>query len=93
MMCDSLVVRGLPGAQQCMNVSIGEGWEGFLERIVKSGREVVAKGFEVEEREIRLAALREMLDASIAAGGEVSDEELNAAVAKAAKLQAKSHGS
>jgi antitoxin ParD1/3/4 len=82
-----------------MNVSIGERWEGFVERIVRSGRyssasEVVREGLRlVEERETRLAALRETLDASIAAGGEVSDEELDAAIAsKAAELRAKGHG-
>jgi antitoxin ParD1/3/4 len=79
-----------------MNVSIGERWEGFVERIVKSGRygsasEAVREGLRlVEEREARLEALREKLDASIAAGGEVSDDELDAA--KAAELRAKGHG-
>ena len=79
-----------------MNVSIGERWEGFVERIVKSGRygsasEVVREGLRlVEEREARLAALRDKLDASIAAGGEVSDDELDAALAaKSAELSAK----
>jgi antitoxin ParD1/3/4 len=81
-----------------MNVSIGERWEGFVERIVKSGRygsasEVVREGLRlVEEREARLAALREKLDVSIAAGGEVSDDELDAIAAKAAELKAKGHG-
>ena len=77
-----------------MNVSIGERWEGFVERIVKSGRygsasEVVREGLRlVEEREARLAALRDKLDASIAAGGEVSDDELDAALAaKSAELR------
>ena len=82
-----------------MNVSIGARWEGFVERIVKSGRygsasEVVREGLRlVEEREARLAGLREKLDASIAAGREVSDDELDAAIAaKAAELRAKGHG-
>ncbi len=82
-----------------MNVSIGERWEGFVERIVRSGRygsasEVVREGLRlVEEREARLAALREKLDASIAAGGQVSDEELDAAIAaKSAELRAGGHG-
>ena len=45
-----------------MNVSIGERWEGFVERIVKSGRyssasEVVREGLRlVEEREARRAS-------------------------------------
>ena len=82
-----------------MNVSIGERWEGFVERIVKSGRygsasEVVREGLRlVEEREAKLAALRERLDASIAAGGEVSDDDLDAAIAsKSTELRAKGCG-
>ena len=89
-----------------MNVSVGERWEGFVERIVKSGRygsasEVVREGLRlVEEREAKLAALREKLDASIAAGGEVSDDEgggekkdLDAAIAlRSAELKAKGRG-
>ena len=77
-----------------MNVSIGERWEGFVERIVKSGRygsasEVVREGLRlVEEREAKLAALREKIDASIAGGGEVSDDELDAAIAKAVEQRA-----
>jgi antitoxin ParD1/3/4 len=81
-----------------MNVSIGERWEGFVERIVRSGRygsasEVVREGLRlVEEREAKLAALRETIDASIAAGGEVSDDELDAAIAaKAMELRARGH--
>jgi antitoxin ParD1/3/4 len=81
-----------------MNVSIGERWEGFVERIVKSGRygsasEVVREGLRlVEEREAKLAALREKIDASIAAGGAVSDDELDAAIAaKAMELRARGH--
>jgi antitoxin ParD1/3/4 len=79
-----------------MNVSIGERWEGFVERIVKSGRygsasEVVREGLRlVEEREAKLAALREKIGASIAAGGKVSDEQLDAAIAaKATELRAR----
>lgn len=82
-----------------MNVSIGERWEGFVERIVKSGRygsasEVVREGLRlVEEREAKLAALREKIEASIAAGGEVSDDELDAAIAaKATELRARGRG-
>jgi antitoxin ParD1/3/4 len=81
-----------------MNVSIGERWEGFVERIVKSGRygsasEVVREGLRlVEEREAKLAALREKIGASIAAGGKVSDGELDAAIAaKATELRARGH--
>ena len=69
-----------------MNVSVGERWENFVSDIVKAGRygsasEVVREGLRlVEEREAKLTALREMLNASIEAGGEVSEEELDAAL-------------
>jgi antitoxin ParD1/3/4 len=76
-----------------MNVSICERWEGFVENAVKSGRyasasEVVREGLRlVEEREARLRALRDMLNASIAEGGASTDEELGAVLdAKAAEL-------
>ena len=51
-----------------MNVSIGERWEGFVASVVDQGRygsasEVVREGLRlVEEREAKLAALRETLD-------------------------------
>lgn len=69
-----------------MNVSIGDRWEKFVEQAVKDGRygsasEIVREGLRlVEEREAKLTALRRMLDRSIAAGGEVSEEELDAAL-------------
>jgi len=76
-----------------MNVSIGERWEAFIERVVRGGRygsasEVVREGLRlVEEREAKLRALRTMLDESIAAGGEASDADIDAALeAKAAQL-------
>jgi len=76
-----------------MNVSIGERWEGFVESVVKSGRynsasEVVREGLRlVEEREARLQALRDTLNASIAEGGHGTDDELGASLeAKAAEL-------
>ena len=74
-----------------MNVSLGERWEKFVESTVKQGRygsasEVVREGLRlVEEREARLAALRETLDRSIAAGGDVGDEDLDAALDAAAR--------
>jgi antitoxin ParD1/3/4 len=81
-----------------MNVSIGDRWQGFVERIVKDGRygsasEVVREGLRlVEEREAKLVALRATLSASIAAGGEVSDVELDGALAaKAGELRGKGH--
>jgi antitoxin ParD1/3/4 len=55
-----------------MNVSIGDRWQGFVDRVVKEGRygsasEVVREGLRlVEEREAKLVALRATLDASIA---------------------------
>lgn len=58
-----------------MNVSVGERWVDFVESAVKSGRygsasEVVREGLRlVEEREVKLSALRDTLNASIAQGG------------------------
>jgi len=82
-----------------MNVSIGDRWQGFVDRIVKEGRygsasEVVREGLRlVEEREAKLVALRATLDASIAQGSEVTDAELDAAMStKAAELRAKGYG-
>ena len=69
-----------------MNVSIGARWESFVERAVRAGRygsasEIVREGLRlVEEREAKLEALRATVEASIAAGGEVSDEELEASL-------------
>jgi len=73
-----------------MNVSIGERWEGFVESAVKSGRyasasEVVREGLRlVEEREAKLNALRKTLNASIARGGYVTEEELDQSLAATA---------
>jgi antitoxin ParD1/3/4 len=76
-----------------MNVSIGERWETFVDRIVREGRygsasEVVREGLRlVEEREAKLKALRRMLDVSIAATGEASENDIDAALAaKAAQI-------
>ncbi len=76
-----------------MNVSIGERWEAFVDRAVRTGRygsasEVVREGLRlVEEREARLAALRATLDASIAEGGPGTDDDLDAELdAKVAEL-------
>jgi len=71
-----------------MNVSIGQRWESFVAEAVKAGRygsasEVVREGLRlVEEREAKLQALRATLDASIAEGVHVSDDELDAALTK-----------
>jgi antitoxin ParD1/3/4 len=65
-----------------MNVSIGERWERFVEGALKTGRygsasEVVREGLRlVEEREAKLQALRDTLDASITRGGAHSDEAI-----------------
>jgi antitoxin ParD1/3/4 len=76
-----------------VNVSIGERWEAFVDHIIRAGRygsasEVVREGLRlVEEREAKLQALRAMLDASIAAGGEASEAEIDTALeAKAVQL-------
>ncbi len=67
-----------------MNVSLGERWEGFVATVVSEGRygsasEVVREGLRlVEEREIKLKALRETLETSIARGGSFTDEDIGA---------------
>ena len=69
-----------------MNVSIGSRWEHFVEQAISSGRygsasEIVREGLRlVEEREARLLALRSTLEQSLAAGGTVDEEELDAAL-------------
>jgi antitoxin ParD1/3/4 len=69
-----------------MNVSIGERWQDFVERAVKSGRygsasEVVREGLRlVEEREAKLQALRETIHASLAEGGSFTDDEVGQAI-------------
>jgi len=69
-----------------MDVSIDENLTDFVESIVKSGRygsasEVVREGLRlVEAREAKLQALREIIDQSIAEGGENSDEDVDAAL-------------
>jgi antitoxin ParD1/3/4 len=65
-----------------MNLSIGARWEKFVEAAVSDGRygsasEVVREGLRlVEEREAKLAALRQTISHSIAVGGDISDDEL-----------------
>ena len=78
-----------------MNVSLGQRWEGFVADIVGQGRygsasEVVREGLRlVEEREAKLLALRETINASIAEGGSFSDEEVGAELEAAAASLAK----
>lgn len=67
-----------------MNVSIGERWEDYVAALLKTGRygsasEIVREGLRlVEEREAKLAALRETIEAAIAEGGEHTIEEVDA---------------
>ena len=69
-----------------MNVSIGDRWESFVDELVKSGRyssasEVMREGLRlVEEREARLTALHQTLDAAIAEGGKQSAADAKAVV-------------
>jgi antitoxin ParD1/3/4 len=78
-----------------MNVSIGPRWEDFVARVVRDGRygsasEVVREGLRlVEEREAKLKALRQTLEASLAEGGTFSQEDVGAALS--AKAQALSN--
>lgn len=66
-----------------MNVSIGERWEGYVEALLKTGRyasasEVIREGLRlVEERETKLAALRETVETSLARGGENTDDDVD----------------
>jgi antitoxin ParD1/3/4 len=69
-----------------MNVSIGERWVNFVESVVKSGRygsasEGVREGLRlVEEREAKLQALRDMVNASIERGGENTGADIDRAL-------------
>ncbi|WP_430386952.1 type II toxin-antitoxin system ParD family antitoxin [Blastomonas fulva] len=83
-----------------MNVSIGERWETYVEALLKTGRygsasEIVREGLRlVEEREAKLAALRDTIDAAIAEDKWYTMEEVEAQLeadldaweAKAAKV-------
>ncbi len=70
-----------------MNVSVGERWETFVESVVKTGRygsasEVVREGLRlVEEREAKLNALRDHLNAAIDENIWHTPEDLDAALA------------
>jgi antitoxin ParD1/3/4 len=71
-----------------MNVSIGKRWEEFVDGVVQDGRygsasEVVREGLRlVEEREAKLAALRQTIEASIAEGGARSQDAVSAALSR-----------
>jgi antitoxin ParD1/3/4 len=94
-----LCYDGLLSEETIMNLSIGDRWQTFVDRVVREGRygsasEVVREGLRlVEEREAKLVALRARIEASLAEGGEVSDDELDAAIAaKSAELRSKGVG-
>jgi antitoxin ParD1/3/4 len=67
-----------------MKVSIERRWGDIVERLVAKGRysspeEVVSAGLSlVAQQEARLDGWRAIIDASIAAGGDISDDELGA---------------
>jgi antitoxin ParD1/3/4 len=69
-----------------MNVSVGDRWETYIDGLLKTGRygsasEVVREGLRlVEEREEKLAALRETIQTSIERGGAHTSEEVMASV-------------
>jgi antitoxin ParD1/3/4 len=77
-----------------MNVSIGQHWEEFVDRVVRDGRfgsasEVVREGLRLlEKREARPRALRQRLEASLAEGGALSQEDVSAALSAKARLLA-----
>jgi antitoxin ParD1/3/4 len=67
-----------------MNVSIGERWETFVDRIVREGRygsasEVVREGLRlVEERETKLKVLRRMVtESAIMTDGEAHESDVD----------------
>ncbi len=66
-----------------MNVSSGERWEVFVEKVVKEGRygsasEVVREGLRLaEEREAKLKALRDEINAAIESGGDNSADDID----------------
>jgi antitoxin ParD1/3/4 len=74
-----------------MNVSVGDRWENYIEELLRDGRygsasEVVREGLRlVEEREQKLAALRETIEASIARGGSRTGDEVMATVRESLK--------
>ena len=65
-----------------MNVSIGKRWENYIDELLNAGRygsasEVMREGLRlVEERENKLAALRQTIDASILKGGSNSSQDV-----------------
>lgn len=81
-----------------MNISVGKRWEEFIDALVAQGRypsaaEVLREGLRlVEQREAKRKALRETIEASIAEGGEYTDEEVEAFLdEKSAELAARGY--
>jgi antitoxin ParD1/3/4 len=79
-----------------MNVSVGDRWENFVERIVKEGRynsasEVVREGLRlVEEREAKLKELRDEINTAIEEGVNFTADEVRAHLdARASEWKAK----
>jgi antitoxin ParD1/3/4 len=78
-----------------MNVSVGERWENFVDQVVKDGRyasvsEVVREGLRlVEERETKLQALRDHVQAAIAKGGDLSSADIRASLVRKAEAHAR----
>ncbi len=77
------------GEYQMSSYSIGKRWEIFITDAVKDGRyanksEVLREGLRmVEERETKLVALRNTLDAAITKGGDNTTDDVIAASDKA----------
>jgi len=69
-----------------MDLLIGGRWESFVKEAVRSGRyasasDVVQEGLRlVQEREAKLQALRDLIDAAEAQGGENSEEDVERAL-------------
>lgn len=67
-----------------VDVSLGERWERFIERAVSTGRytsprEVICEGLRLlEQRDMKLKALRETVSDSIAGGEGIDDDALDA---------------
>lgn len=76
-----------------MNVSIGQRWEEFVENLVQSGRygsanDVLREGLRlVEEREAKIKALREHLDAAIADERRLTSRDVRASVREELQVQ------
>ena len=69
-----------------MNVALEKRWERFVDEVVSSGRygsasDVVQEGLRLmQAQEEKLQALRATIQASIAEGGELTDEDVAASV-------------